>query len=245
MKQSKLDGFLKKQSRFVISTHTNDVPSKTDEFYNSYLDKSSSCCQQEKNRLRFKLAEMKTKIAQNQNAVNTCLKICEKKQTKIKKLEELLQSKKKDISAQPVVEANMKLFSKYDVQFPTEELAKLRSIGSTKKDDSTFILTGTRSLYRNDLNRAASITVSGRSRGPEPKQMMSPEKLETINGIFMERLDSLGLERGDRVERHKKLNELIRHALTNIKKTAHKVDDEIIQKINEKFDSQNSQETNE
>lgn len=79
-------------------------------------------------------------------------------------------------------------FAGFTEHFDSEELSKMRVIGTTESEDSTFVLSSIKNLYKNQLEEVSTKSVSGRSRGSNSKQKMTPEKLKILNDIFDERL---------------------------------------------------------
>lgn len=135
------------------------------------------------------------------------------------------------------------LFSKFSDRFDSMELAELRSISKTndsKSNDSTLVLKILRFLYKNDLDKIESISVSGNSRKGDSKERMSKQNFDTVNDMLAERLRSMKLGPTEYATRMKPVNQHIKNGLSNIVKTkkSRKVDDEeTLQKINEQFNS--------
>lgn len=127
-----------------------------------------------------------------------------------------------------------KILSTFENVLTQNELAKLRSIGTSKKEDSSFILNSIRFLYKNDIDKISSLSLTGRSRGTEAKQKISPQKYDTIKNMFSERLASLKLNSTEYTDRSKQINTLMKNAFINTKRNGKPNDDEeMIRKINE------------
>lgn len=60
----------------------------------------------------------------------------------------------------PAIRSLPTSFSSFDEHFSSNQLAQLRSFGSTIRDDSKFILLVMRSLYQNDLNELKGIKLA-------------------------------------------------------------------------------------
>lgn len=197
----------------------------SDDFYeNCFIEQTIECqnlyCFGEKQRLQSKLLELRTKLAEHKQYVSIGLQICEKKKLQISNLEKRIADSQKKPVTPPVPQSTTKtaelLFSHFSDSFNTDELAVLRSIDSNKSSDSTFVLNAVRSLYKTNLERVSAISVTGRVRGKEPKERMTPKKLETVENIFHERLKSLGLDSTDYTQRSKRVKTHIKNAFTNI-----------------------------
>lgn len=131
-----------------------------------------------------------------------------------------------------------KTFSTFENVLTNNELAVLRSIGSSKKDDSSFVLNSIRFLYKNDIDKMSCLSLTGRSRGPEAKQKMSPNKYDTVNKMFLERLTSFELNSTEFTDRSKQIDTHVKNAFINTKRHGKPSDDEkIIRKINEEKDA--------
>lgn len=105
-------------------------------------------------------------------------------------------------------------FQTFEPVLGSESVIKLEGIASDKSKDSTFILTGLRSLYAGDSS-FTNLSLSGRNE----KEKIPPDKLEIIGMLFKTRL--LGLE--DSNERFQMLNKYIKNAIFNGKKKLNKM----------------------
>lgn len=118
------------------------------------------------------------------------------------------------------------LFSNYEKQFTSAGLSDLRSIGGGPSEDSKFVLTGMRYLYRFELHRLSTISVTGGSKNKnkdviKTNEKMSPKKVDAIKGVFAQRLDILRLVEKEHKQRAARVNMLINNA-TSTKKTANR-----------------------
>lgn len=223
-----IQNYFKKMKYEEISVPVQSDKSIINSFYDSCLDENlKSCssvnCANEKQQLVHALAGQKSKLIRIQNSVAQCLKQCAKKEQKILILEQQIE-KTKNVGIEQAVSvrnenATTVMYSTFSKQFGSKDLSKMRSIGVSESEDSTFVLAGIRSLYKNEMNKVATITVNGRSRRNEAKQKMTPEKLKSIQDIFNERLDSCEISSADRVRRGKKVNVYIKGAFANIVST--------------------------
>lgn len=98
-------------------------------------------------------------------------------------------------------------------EFSSEQSAKLRSIGLTTREDSTFVLAVVRALYEERLEVLDKRTVTGRNK---QKEKMTPAKLFTIRKTFRQRLSKVA---DDKEKRAKRLTELIKNAQYSIAKS--------------------------
>lgn len=242
MAKQAITDFFKAGKKNTVILPSAEVKNTTDQFYSLCLHeklricKNPKCCT-EKHELKVKRIEQEEKLKEINRAIDLCLEICRKKETKIDKL----MSKRKvpekvnhPVACSGVPNDANKMLSKFENDFTQNDLAKLRSMGTTKTDDSSFILNSIRFLYKNDTDKISSVSLTGRSRGAEAKQKMSPQKYDTIKDLFTERLNSLKLNSIDFAERSKELNKHMKNAFINIKRSGKSNnDEEMIQKINE------------
>lgn len=106
-------------------------------------------------------------------------------------------------------------FCEFSNVFASEQLAELRSIGISEREDSTFILSLMRMIYADELTKLKVKSVSGRTtKKDQPKQKFTPEKEKIIRKMYAERL--IDVKDNNRAN---KLNKLIKNALRNIVKS--------------------------
>lgn len=242
MASQQITDFFKASKKKPVVLPSTEVKNTTDQFYSLCLhEKLENCknpnCSKEKHELKVKRIEQEEKLKEINRAIDLCLAICRKKEEKIGQLmpKRKVPEKVNDPVACPGVpnDAN-KMLSKFENDFTQNDLAKLRSMGTTKTDDSSFILNSIRFLYKNDTDKISSLSLTGRSRGTAAKQKMSPQKYDTIKDLFTERLSSLELNSIDFAERSKELNKHMKNAFINVKRSGKSNnDEEMIQKINE------------
>lgn len=141
------------------------------------------------------------------------------------------------------------LFSKFSDRFTATELDELRSISESndsKANDSTFVLKILRFLYKNDMEKIASITVSGSSRTGD-KERISQQNFDTINDMLAERFISLKLLPSEYAMRIKLVSTHIKNGIFNMRKTDYKSkksqpfsdEGDILQEINEQSNLSN------
>lgn len=88
-------------------------------------------------------------------------------------------------------------------------VSKLKQIGNSKREDSTFVRYIINDLY--DQESLKKKTVSGRSKGSE-KTPISPQNKKVLKDLFEKRLQSVD-EEEEREMRKSCLNKLIRNAI--------------------------------
>lgn len=212
----------------VAKSHTN----KVSHFYSSRVVdqlKNDECddhaCENIKRELQQQLALSKEKLVQTKKAVDVCKHIIQQKECKLNSLKRRLNQQLQTLNRKVPEE----YFNSYKNDFTSKGLSELRSIGGKKKDDSNFILTGIRLLYRNELHRLGAITVTGRSRkkmktdanAVRTNEKLSPKKLNAMKGAFEERLEVLQLEEKVHKQRAARINILINNALQKLNPNKH------------------------
>lgn len=204
------------QKKDIQNTNTNT----TKDFYSKCLNDQlnpkqceSVKCINEKKRLEQLLAKSKEKFEHAKKATDACERVCKRKDEEIAILEAQLKMqypKVKKSSSETL------LYSEQLKQFTATELSELRSIGGNQSEDSAFVLTGIRYIYKNQTDRLNHISVTGRSRTGNKKTKMSPNKLAAIKDIFNERLNALNLTSDEQAKREKRINLLVKDAIQNI-----------------------------
>lgn len=99
--------------------------------------------------------------------------------------------------------------------FSQNQLATLRSIGSTPAEDSNFVLNCVRILYDDNLQLLNQRSLTGRKlKGqPQTKSPMTPQKRIVIQNIYQSRLGMMCGNADEREKRLKKLNVHIKNAI--------------------------------
>lgn len=235
MEGSKITHFFKHTKSNTISKDR-----KNDFYEDCLLQKIENCseevCHNKKNGLKLIIKDQEDKLKQIEEAIKTCLGISDKKKIQIEKMKiEIESSAKKNVvidgaqiqsSSTSNVQRNtvsyrpVTLFEAFSNDVDSKGLAKLRSLSSCKKDDSKFVLNAIRFLYKNDTEKIASLSLSGRSREAEPKNQMTPRKRKTIENLFTERLNSFDLDESEYAIRSSKVGFHIKNAFGNIRRTA-------------------------
>lgn len=169
-------------------------------------------CVSKKAELTEKFENLKEKRSDIAKAIQMVSNMIEKKENKIK----ILKSKLEESGCLCLPTDINKVFKRFEDSFPESGLAQLRSVDGNWKYDSTFILIALRLLYKNDLTRLKIISITGRSRNKTEKIAMSPQKVQTLNDIFKERLDALNLGEDETTKRSKRLNYHINSAIHNV-----------------------------
>lgn len=114
---------------------------------------------------------------------------------------------------------SVSVFQSFANNIDPKDLAKLRSIGSSKKEDSTFVLNAVQFLYKNDTKKISSLSLTGRSREVEPKNRMTPEKRKMIENLFAERLHSFDLDSTEVSTRNSKISSHMKNAFNTVKRS--------------------------
>lgn len=192
-------------------------------------------CIQLKAALNAQLCELKEKCTHHEQAVKLCTSIIDDKDIEIKRLKEILSMSTSEstpanesvavesVSTEPVAVSvtneskvpNSLRFSDFSNVFTSNQLAELRKIGLSAREDSSFVLAIMKFIYADRLTILKSKSVSGRAaKIDQPKEKITPEKENIIRKIFAERMLDINDD-----QRAKKLNKYIKDALGNITKS--------------------------
>lgn len=106
-------------------------------------------------------------------------------------------------------------FTKFSNHFSVEQLAHLRLIGGTKREDSSFILSAVRFMYAGRLDVLKTKTITGRSKPGAKKEQLTPAKVKVLKDIFEERVHETN-DIHERAMRQKGVNKYIKDAQSNI-----------------------------
>lgn len=113
--------------------------------------------------------------------------------------------------------SNLLRFTGFSNIFTSNQLAELRTIGLSAREDSSFVSSVMKFLYAGRLTILKTKSVSGRStKIDQPKEKITPEKENVIRKTFAERMIDVN---DDKLGREKKLNKFIKDALINIGKS--------------------------
>lgn len=111
-------------------------------------------------------------------------------------------------------------FSKFLGHFNELQLAQLRSLGPTVRDDSSFVFSAMRFLYSDRLDCLKSKSVSGRGRTKvEKKEKLTPEKKTIIEEMFVERISRISVNKEENISRNKLLHKYVKDAIYNISRS--------------------------
>lgn len=103
------------------------------------------------------------------------------------------------------------LYDRFKEQLGDNVLKALRKLSGNKRSDSSFILHCLRKLYTNPADLK-----SKSAAGTDGKDMLSPDKRDMIESIFLERLQTEQMQDSDIEERFVCLNKLINDGIYNI-----------------------------
>lgn len=218
---SKISDYFKANKNSNLECHEDLLPeenSKTthEEFYkNALLEQMNQCseeCDVDKKRIKIKISDTLEKIKKIEDAIKTARDIVGEK-------EKLITELNFKLSPQPHQQTKCvtPMFQVFDNLFDSDQLAKLRSFKLLKGEDAPFIRHIVQFLYSGNLKSLKIKTVCGRNvKGSESKEKMTPEKHQTVEKMFVERLSQL--ESSERSDRFKRLNRLMKKAFANISK---------------------------
>lgn len=193
-------------------------------YQNALLEQMNPCsyeCAVDKTQLKKQISEMKLKVEKIQEAIKTAREIIYEKDKKIAELNSKLSPKQSDAPIQPTTSDTsatpQPMFQTFNNIFDNDQLAKLRSFNLQKGGDSPFIRQIVQFLYSQNLESLKIKTVCGRkNKGSVSKEKMTPEKYQTVEKVFAERLNQFdSSERSARIQR---LNRLLKDAFANISK---------------------------
>lgn len=108
------------------------------------------------------------------------------------------------------------LYENHAHRFDAADMKKIRSIKGGERNDSSFILTITRALYKNEEHKVKDRRVTSRKYKDTSKLEMSAEKKEIMSEMLKERvIDETANESDEAAKRLKKLNDHMRNGLKN------------------------------
>lgn len=132
---------------------------------------SGGKCQAQIQNLKDKISQYETKISEAKERYHECLIVNLKKDARLRQLE-----------------APLEKFVDFRNILSNEAIESLQSLNPAPVDDSTFILTALKVLYKDDLSRVKTKTYSGRGH---MKEKISPKKIEVLKKLFTERLECI------------------------------------------------------
>lgn len=192
---------------------------------------TKNACVQSKSLIERQIKEMESKKKKTEEAIATCKSIIAKKEHTIEVLKKESFHVKESEGSNRSVEL---IFDEFASEFTQSELADLRLIGGTQREDSTFISLSIKFLYKDKLHTLQKKSVTGRSKPGMKKECFSPEKVKILSSMLQKRLANSTDQPEERVARNKRLNELIKSAQLNISKSLKKkeVENELIRRLN-------------
>lgn len=228
-----------KNSNNLLESDKKHSGSVQDKFYTEILTQhcNKESCVNEKSNLKKKINDMKKKNNQIEIAIKTCATIIEKKKTEIDILQKTLKSTEFNLigtkePAEKVIEPKEKKskviqaegsqlsFTKFFEYFNELELAEIRSIGCSPREDSKFITLCLKAIYKGRLECLKNKSVSGRGRTKnESKEKLTPSKMPIIQEMFTERINIVTNIDSERSNRLKVLNKLIKDGISNINRS--------------------------
>lgn len=111
-------------------------------------------------------------------------------------------------------------FDEFCDMFSIETVKLLRKIGPKPENDSSFVLTAVRGLYRNNLATLKNKSYSGISKN-KTKEPLTPEKVTCLRSIYEKRIEYVENETNmyDVTERKTKFSKHVKTALESINKS--------------------------
>lgn len=205
---------------------TEKLPKQNEEsdFYKKCLmEKIEICeknCHGEITRMQLQKDTLSKKLINIQKAQLACLKMCGKKDDRIKELRDKIKLQKSGNSniipivvGQEKSKAGKILFEKFKDDFSEDQLRTLRSNIKTSRADSTFVLNCVRFSYSDELEKLQQKSLKGRTGG---KEAISPIKMRRMESLFKEYLADMELKEAERSNREKKFGRHVHSAIMNI-----------------------------
>lgn len=124
--------------------------------------------------------------------------------------ETLVENLKKDVTIR-MLEKQKKnhIFNEFSNTLSEQTIKEMKSIENVPGKDLAFVEKIMADLYKNDLGRLKTKTISGRTKEP-----LSPDKVGIIKKVLEKRIH----DRPDSIERMKDLGSLVKNAITNIQR---------------------------
>lgn len=233
MAGTKITDFFNKQKTISNLNQPENVNRITDaeNFYQSCLRQKEcekNACIKLKTTLKAQLSELKAKHLDHDRKVKLCKSIVHDKNNEIARLEKIIRTSTTEqteaistgssmIAASTENQISKLRFSEFSNDFTSQQLAELRSMGLNTRDDSSFVLLSLKFIYADRLSSLKNKSISGRTnKNVQSKEKITPEKETIIRKMFAERLLDVD---DDKIERGKRLNQLIKNALANIRRS--------------------------
>lgn len=102
-------------------------------------------------------------------------------------------------------------FGKFHDLFPAAVIEELKTVPDAPEKDSMFVLKAVKGLYGNDLSRLKNRTYSGRKKEP-----LTPEKVDTLNKLYMKRIDHAEKNKANIAIRKSHFGKLVKMAIETI-----------------------------
>lgn len=129
--------------------------------------------------------------------------------------ETLVLNLKKDLQIRQLKQKlNNNRFNAFNEVLSPSTIEELRLLADIPEKDSTFVLMAMKDLYREDLNHLKCKTYSGRK-----KEALTPEKVDVIKKMFIERVDAVEKNSKNINDRKSKFSKHVKGALQNINRT--------------------------
>lgn len=188
---------------FIFNLETNKVQFTDQDILNAaviFVDTNSngnSCeCQAEIKKLQDEIYSSNQEIACASKQYHETLVLNFKKDLMIRQLKQKLHDNR---------------FSQFNKNFSASTIDDLKLIDDTPEKDSVFILKTIKDLYVDDLPRLKNKTYSGKT-----KEALSPEKVDVIRKIFIERLDAAEKNNQNNIKRKFKFPTYVKAAIESI-----------------------------
>lgn len=236
-----------KSSAAVPREDNPKPPNQADDFYKQCLQNCHVICKKEacmviKSKLQNELKGLTMKCSYHEDAIKQCSVIIAEKDREIDELRRSIAANVKisnctenlatasSESAGAIVcgnatstsnqNPNSMRFHEFTSVFDSAQLATLREVGLSMQKDSKFVTMLIRMLYDGRFECLKLKSVTGRcGKGGEQKTGITPRKMNILKNIFHERIQTATVDEFERDVRRKKLNKLIKDALSNVSKT--------------------------
>lgn len=211
---SKITEYFKKKNKSATNNEIVRKEKKKVDFYEDCLqDCRNEQCIKKKSDLKMQIKEIKTKVVKCEEAIKSCQSVVDEKKSEINNL----QKKMPECVASSTPQL---MFESFSNDFNAEQLSHLRSIGPNIRGDSTFVSFVVKYMYSEKLESLKTKSACGRKyKARQNKNEMTPQKKQTLQNIYIERIRNFGVDLFERNMREKQLNKLIKNAFINITKS--------------------------
>lgn len=135
--------------------------------------------------------------------LRTAFQVNLQKDLKIQHMENKLTANGNDLATNDFVPGD---FCRFIKKFTEKELSSLRGLSAAQSSDSSFLRITLNSLYKDNLAGLSKKSAMGRNSEADA---ISPDKLVTMQTIFNERIDGLGLNPDAQEKRKKRFNTVV------------------------------------